>query len=246
MEHKKNNDDAVLAVMEDIINTFDEYVVCFSFATKGIAKQGEELAKHSYEKGHRIWIGSDVATNPKMYARIDTVECIEKCKKDGYFSNELAKSLLSIMYSLWDEVYRHRLAKVTGLDAQYIECPLMGDLRKIRHCIIHNKSIVPDNGIRFEALEWLLPPREELVVTYKMFLELNDGIRGDKMRIQGWRIPPLLQELMPQMSEKERKDFHAFFKKPENRKNNVEWPGLGKFLGRIKYYQSKNDSSPKA
>jgi hypothetical protein len=34
----------VLAVMDDIINTFDEYVVCFSFATKGIAQQGEELA----------------------------------------------------------------------------------------------------------------------------------------------------------------------------------------------------------
>nr|HEK7867942.1 hypothetical protein [Klebsiella pneumoniae]HEK8374612.1 hypothetical protein [Klebsiella pneumoniae] len=50
MEHKKNNDEAVLAVMDDIINTFDEYVVCFSFATKGIAQQGEELAKHSFEK----------------------------------------------------------------------------------------------------------------------------------------------------------------------------------------------------
>ncbi|HAV6636543.1 hypothetical protein P9A04_14410 [Serratia marcescens] len=83
-------------------------------------------------------------------------------------------------------------------------------------------------------------------MTYKMFLELNDGMRGDKMRIQSWRIPPLLQEVMPQMSEKERKDFYAFFKKPENRKNNVEWPGLEKFLGRIKYYQSKNDNSPKA
>ncbi|MFW5393976.1 hypothetical protein V1951_22180, partial [Yersinia sp. 2544 StPb PI] len=220
-----------------------QYVVCFSFATKGIAQQGEELAKHPFKKGHRIWIGSDVATNPKMHARIDTAECIEKCKLDGYFSNELAKSLLCIMYSLWDEVYRHRLAKVTGLEAQYLECPLMGDLRKIRNCIIHNKSIVPDNGIRFEALEWLLLPGEVLVVTYKMFMELNDGIRGSKMRIRGWRILPLLQEVMPQMSEKERKDFNAFYKKPENRKNNDEWPGLKKFLGRIKYY---HDSSPKA
>jgi hypothetical protein len=246
VEHKKTNDKAVLAVMDEIINKFDEYVICLSFATKGIAQQGEELAKHNFEKGHRIWIGSDVATNPKMHARIETAECIEKCKQDGYFSNELAKSLLCIMYSLWDEVYRHRLAKVTGLDAQYIECPLMGDLRKIRHCIIHNKSIVPDNGIRFEVLEWQPLPGEELVVTYKMFLEFNDGVRGNKMGIRSWGIPPLLQELMPQMSEKERKNFHAFFKKPENRKNNVEWPGLEKFLGRIKYYQRKKDSSSSA
>jgi hypothetical protein len=122
VEHKKNNDEAVLAVMDDIINTFDEYVVCFSFATKGIAQQGEELAKHSFEKGHRIWIGSDVATNPKMHARIDTVECIEKCKKDGYFSNELAKSLLSIMYSPYvsrNVCYWHEADQVTERKVRY-------------------------------------------------------------------------------------------------------------------------------
>lgn len=233
MKHKKTNDEAVLAVMDDIINTFDEYVVCLSFATKGITQHGEELEKGSFEKGHRTWIGSDTETSPKFHARIDTAECIEKCKSDGYFSNELAKSILCIMYSMWDEIYRHRLAKITGLEAQYIECPLMGDLRKIRHCIIHNKSIVPDNGIRFEALGWRLPPGKELVVTYKMFLEFNDGVREDKMRIRGWQLPPIMQEVMPLMTKKERKDFDTFAKKPENRLNGVEWPGLKKCLGRI-------------
>ena len=245
MEKKKTNAEAVEAVMEELIDTFDEYVVCLSFATKGIVQQGEELAKYAFEKGHRIWIGSDVTTSPKMHAKIDTAECIEKCKKDGYFSNELAKSLLCIMYSLWDEVYRHRIAEVTGFEAQYIECPLMGDLRKIRHCIIHNKSIVPDDGFRFEALDWQVPPGK-LVVTRNMFLEFNDGFHGDKMRIRGWELPPKIQEMMPLMTKKERKDFDAFAKKPANRLNGIEWPGLKKCLGRIASSREKNDSSPKA
>lgn len=225
--------DKVTVVMDELINTFDEYVVCLSFAAQGIEIQGRELAKHPFEEGHRIWIGSNIPQNTKLHARMNTAECIEKCKTNGYFSSELAKSLLCNMYSQWDEVYRHRIADITGYEAKYIECPLMGDLRKIRHCILHNKSIVPENGLKFEVLEWKLLPKEKFEVTVAMFIEFNDKVHGIGMKINAWIIPSGIKTLIPKMTKQEQKSFDGFFKKRENRVNSIEWPGLQKFLDRI-------------
>lgn len=230
MENKRNGD--INAVMNEFINMFDEFVFCMFFATKGINMMGEKLAQDDPKEGHQTWIGSNLPDNPKSHARINTVECIKKCEKNGYFSNEIAKSLLCTMYSLWDEEYRHRIADVTGYEARYIECPLMGDLRKIRHCIIHQKSIIPDGGLQFESLGWQLP-QGKLEITYNMFLEFNDEVRGERMKISGFSLSSAIKKLLPSMTNKERKDFDDFFKKRENRLNNVEWPGLEEFLHRI-------------
>ncbi|MCL1122533.1 hypothetical protein N7V09_13835 [Shewanella seohaensis] len=228
----KRQSEDVNNVMSEFINTFDEFVACMHFATKGIEVAGLELAKQSLTEGHQTWIASDCEDNPKMHARVNTKEFITKSGKNSHFSNEIRKSLLCTMYSLWDEVYRHRVAKVTGYEARYIECPLMGDLRKIRHCILHHKSIVPDNGIAFEVLEWDLLPGK-LEVTYELFLDFNDAVRGKRLNISGFSLSPKLAELTPEMTNKERKSFDEFFKNRENRINSVEWPGLAKFLDRI-------------
>lgn len=224
-------------VMDEFINAFDEFVFCMVFASQGIALKGSQLRNSNVGNDHQTWIGSNLPQKPKMHARINTFECIEKCEKDGYFSSTLSKSLLCTMYSLWDEEYRHRLADATGLEAKYIECPLMGDLRKIRHCVIHQKSIIPDGGFQFEVLDWRLP-QGELRITCEMFLEFNDAVRGERMKISGFSLPPAIKELLPRMTSNERKSFDDFFKKRENRVNGQQWPGLEKFLQRIGHSES--------
>ncbi|KKW79269.1 hypothetical protein AAV96_08760 [Acinetobacter sp. AG1] len=227
-----SNKKTVNEVIGEFIDTFDEFVLCMSFATQGIHKMGQELAKSKFDEGHQTWVGSNCEENPKMHARMKTTDCIKKCAKNGDFSNEITKSLLCTMYALWDEAYRHHVAEASGHDARYIECPLMGDLRKLRHCIIHQKSIVPESSIDFEILGWRLPPGK-LEITYEMFLEFNDAVRGEGMKIRAFSPPPALQELLHLMTKNERKSFDSFFKNRENRVNNIEWPELDAFLNRI-------------
>ncbi|MCC3845760.1 hypothetical protein IB288_22660 [Vibrio parahaemolyticus] len=219
-------------IMGELINTFDEYVFCMFFATKGIHLMGLELSNDPHKETNQIWVGSDCEKNPKMHARMKTTDCIKKCEKNGTFSNEITKSLLVTMYSLWDEAYRHKIAEAVGTDAKYIECPLMGDLRKIRHIIIHHKSIVPEAGVNFEILEWQLPSGK-LEITYEMFLEFNDAVRGSGMGIRSHSPSPEMSELLSKMTKKERKSFEDFYKKPDNKKNNVKWPGLDAVLSRV-------------
>ncbi|WP_281223601.1 hypothetical protein [Photobacterium sanguinicancri] len=228
----KQQNETVQGVMCELIDTFDEYVVCMSFATQGIRDQGNKLATGSFSSDHQTWIGSKLDSNPKMHARIKTVECIDKCKENGGFSNEIRKSLLCTMYSLWDELYRHRVAEASGMDAKDLVCPLMGDLRKIRHCVIHHKSIIPETGISFEVLDWQLPPGK-LEITYEYFLDFNDAVRGDRMRIRSIRLSPEMDNIFKQMTKKERKRFEDFHKIKGNKENNVQWPGLEQVLNRI-------------
>lgn len=218
------------AVMGEFIDAFDEFVFCMHFASRGIVAEGARLAQRAAKKDQQLWIGSNLSDKTKMHARINISACISSCTKDGNFSNEIAKSLLCTMYSMWDEEYRHRIASVVACDAGNIVCPLMGDLRKIRHCIIHQKSIIPDNGIQFEVLKWRLPPGK-LTITLDMFLELNDAVRGEGMRMHVRSLNPRIAEVLEGMNSVERKNFDDFCKK--NRANNAEWPGMQDFLRRI-------------
>jgi hypothetical protein len=220
------------AVMDEFIDAFDEFVFCMTYASRGISLMGKQMERNDIHHDHQTWIGSNIPHSPKMHARINTKECIKKCEENGDFSNIIAKSLLCTMYSLWDEDYRHRIADAVGSEAKYIECQLMGDLRKIRHCIIHQKSIVPAEGLRFEVLDWRLSAGS-IKITHEMFLEFNDAVRGDKMKIRNYSPSPATKELLPKMTSRERKNFDDFYKNRQNILNNVEWPGLNDFLSRI-------------
>jgi hypothetical protein len=224
--------DDVAAIMGEFIDQCDEYLMCLSFAVMGLSAEGEKIKKQGTKKGQQIWIASDTATRAKFHARMDTSDFIEKSKKDGFFSNELGKSLLCLIYTLWDETYRHRIATVANIDAGTIIAPLMGDLRKIRHCVIHDKSEISEKGMNFEVLTWPLAPGK-LVITQKMFNELNDHIRRN-MNIHTASMSPKMKAVYDEMTEKERKSFDDFYKKPGNKANDVTWPGLAAVLSRIK------------
>lgn len=218
--------------MAEFIDQCDEYLMCLHFAAMGISAEGERFKKQGAKKGQQIWIASDTATKAEFHARMDASDFIEKSARNGYFSNELVKSLLCMIYSLWDETYRHKIAAAANIDAGDIVAPLMGDLRKIRHCIIHNKSEISDKGINFEALNWSLTPGK-LIITENMFIELNDHIRRN-MKIHGASLSPEMKAVYDEMTTKERKSFETFYKQPGNKANDVTWPGLAAVIARIK------------
>lgn len=232
MENQSSTKENVAAIMAEFIDQCDGYLMCLHFAAVGISAEGEKFKRLDIEKGRQIWIASDTATEAKFHARMYVSDFIEKSAKDGHFSNELIKSLLCTIYALWDEIYRHKIADAANIDAGNIVAPLMGDLRKIRHCIIHNKSEISENGINFEALTWTLSPGK-LVITENMFIEFNDHIRRN-MKIHGASMSPQMKAVYDEMTTKERKSFDAFYKQSGNRVNNITWPGLAAVIARIK------------
>jgi hypothetical protein len=56
-----------------------------------------------------------------------------------------------MFYARWDEELRPRLAAAHGCEASDIKVPLLGDLRKLRHGVVHNKGASYGFG---EVLHW--------------------------------------------------------------------------------------------
>ena len=82
--------EAVNSIMEEFVDEFDEFVFCLYFSSIGITKAAKDWAKHDVEKDHQSWIGTGLPNNPEFYARVNTIDCVRKCKKDGLFSNMVA------------------------------------------------------------------------------------------------------------------------------------------------------------
>ncbi|QDL35662.1 hypothetical protein [Serratia liquefaciens] len=219
----------VNAIMEEFIDLCDEYLFCLCFSLIGIESKGKEFKKMRISKAERLWLASDLETDKKMHARMNIKELVSRCAKNGFFTTELTKALLCMIYALWDETYRHKFADAHGCKPGEIFCPLMGDLRKIRHCISHHKAIVNDKGLTFEYLNWVLPAGP-LMITYEMFRDFNDAVRGKGMYISTCIIDPDIERVLPFMSNKERKSFDEFYKNFENKMENNEWPGMRRFL----------------
>ena len=96
-------------------------------------------------------------------------------RQNGEFDNLNRQSYLVFIYHLWDEYYRNEIAKVLGLESKNkIYCDLLGDIRQLRNCIIHDHGILNAGHLRqMTTLPriWGLQPGE-LLLTWEMMTDL--------------------------------------------------------------------------
>ena len=140
---------------------------CYVFATRGIEHAKEMITSTSPPKGARVFISE---TDPNLKAATATLlaeDLVEKMRRDGEFFDVVAKSLLVLLYAKWDEYYRPLFAKEVGAEPMNVKCDLLGDLRLIRNCIVHAKSVVTNEHKRLKLVPWKLSPGP-LVVTKEM------------------------------------------------------------------------------
>ena len=118
-------------------------------------------------------------------AQMKIREYLQSLKPGGLFENYQAKAVVVAIYQLWDEQYRPSIADALNVAQQQVECDLMGDIRLVRHVIVHNKSIVPygfNDQIGFLPQIWNLDPGE-LLITKEMINSLFEQLNATQLRI---------------------------------------------------------------
>ena len=164
------------------------------FAFNGVIN-GKQLAYERFKsiitsKDNKISFGTafpDAEQLPgkSSIAHISQGELLKGLKKGGEFENQHAKALVVFMYHLWDENFRNRIAKIISVPKRQVKCALMGDIRQVRHLIIHKNSVVPQNfsaKLEFLSQIWDLEPRE-LTITEKMVHSLMEQINAIRVQI---------------------------------------------------------------
>ena len=101
----------------------------------------ERWLRNGRLEGNTYIAGEHSEGNYLMVARIGTSELIESMRPGGEFEDLNAKGLIVLIYTLWEDSARFKLAKVFGIkDKNHITCDLMGDIRLLRNIIVHRSD----------------------------------------------------------------------------------------------------------
>ena len=160
-----------------------KYFICYTFAVSGLEDYAKKLASLTKDHTKNLIVGTGHPDKGQWHASIKISEAINSSQKNGVFADKIAKSFVTAMYSEWDEYYRQKLAQEAAVTAKSVQCDLMGDLRLIRHCIVHSKSTITDEHKKLKQLRWSLSPGT-FTITKEMLSTLIDQVNHMLVRIE--------------------------------------------------------------
>lgn len=160
-----------------------KYYICYSFSSSGLKGEADRLETLNIDRSKTISLGAGHPDHAYFHGSMNIGELIDSSQKSGEFPNQIAKSFICAIYSLWDEYYRHRIAAENECEQKQLISDLMGDVRHIRNCIIHKKSQITNEQEKIQELAWTLSPGE-LIISERMFQILVKQINSINVLIK--------------------------------------------------------------
>lgn len=144
-----------------------------------------------------VWASYEDPSKPDViHNRIIRAEDYMAANANGG-SNEQqhAKAIVIFLYTYWEDEIRPRLAASQNVERENIRSDVMGDLRIIRHAILHTKSIIPLG--RYKALKKmqdLFVPEKPILLPYdnmqQVFIRIKQGCAELLFESLGITDPP--------------------------------------------------------
>ena len=103
----------------------------------------------------------------------------------GRVEDYQAKSFIVRMFHLWDDRHRPRVAEALSVENEQVTCSLLGDVRHIRHVIIHDDSVVPADLLpKQEMIQqmWNLKAGG-LLITHEMISTLMEQVNAINLNV---------------------------------------------------------------
>jgi hypothetical protein len=108
----------------------------------------------------RIYLGIGDPNIPGAlpYASWRLSEAADQLQPDGPVATSLGHQWIVFLYSVWEHVYRPRLAVVHNRNAEEERYPVLGDLRYLRNDVVHHRGVATrENTGRCQILLWFQP-----------------------------------------------------------------------------------------
>ena len=120
--------------------------------------------------------GTPDADDAEVLHRTKLGEVKERNKEDGANWQFTANMCVVALYQYWEERFRPEIANRHGVEPDQIRSDLMGDLRHLRHSIIHNGEIATDDVKRCKILKWF-KPGDRIHITRRMYQQIVEATR---------------------------------------------------------------------
>ena len=129
-----------------------------------------------------VWASYEDPTKPDIiHNRIARASEYMVTNADGGFNEQQhARGIIIFLFAYWEDEIRPRLARATRVETNDIRSDIMGDLRILRHVILHEKGIVrPDKFRRLTKLREIAPENQPLQISYEDMHRLFVLIKQD-------------------------------------------------------------------
>lgn len=114
--------------------------------------------------------------------RADTY--IEANSPGGSNEQRHARAIVVFLFTYWEDEIRPRLAAAKGATVNEIKSDIMGDIRILRHAILHaNSSIRPEEHRRLKVVGSMFSPNTPIHISYEDMHRLFVFIKQDCARL---------------------------------------------------------------
>lgn len=176
---------------------------CAGYRTnhRDIARQVSRVLKTAGRKLGSDGIPSIVHTSVEDPTAPDVIvsstrlssEFLEANSRSGSNEQQMSRAIVIFVYSYWEDVTRYKCAKSLGCHKNEVRLPVLGDLRLIRHTILHDQGILSQqNHKRLEVLNEFFRPSVEVIITHdkmhNIFRLIDKGIA--KLTLEVLEVPP--------------------------------------------------------
>jgi hypothetical protein len=124
-----------------------------------------------------------------------TKEFIAANERSGSNEQQVCRALIVFIYAYWEDVTRHECAKALEVEKTDLRLPIAGDLRLLRHAMLHTRNVLrADAHRKLEVLQELFRPDKEVIFTHakmhEIFRLLDKHVAQFAIQRLGFPDPP--------------------------------------------------------
>lgn len=130
---------------------------------------------------------SEYVPGGRTFAAMRQGKFLDAVSKGGDFGCRDANAFVVFVYSLREHRCRRKLARLFDVEDNAVNCVLMGDIRYVRHAILHTAWKLPEryrSNLKILPLLWGEIPEGELRISADMVTELMKQINALRVEIQ--------------------------------------------------------------
>lgn len=133
-----------------------------------------------------VWASYEDPTKPDIIHNriIRAGDYLRANAPGGSNEQQHARAVLIFLFTFWEDQYRPRLASAKNVELNRVKSDVMGDLRIIRHAILHAKGIVrSEEHRRIRKLGHLVPVNMPIDLPSEVMREIFMLIKQDCARL---------------------------------------------------------------
>lgn len=155
-------------VIQEYVEIIDEVYGTYLDSIKGFVYNKSEMERIQQQNIEELHVtleyldtvpmtyGKGAPGDPSTYILHNCTqkEYKERNSKGGKNFITLANLCVTQLYQYWEDYYRDRIAKSLGQEKSVLAIDIFGDLRLIRHSIIHHQAIALPEISKCKVLTW--------------------------------------------------------------------------------------------